>query len=184
MADQLEEWLARRFSVLEDVDVPDLWERIVGHADTEPVADLLAPRRRRWLPLAAAALLVVVSIGVYAFAADPETAEPSSDVMSPGTTPSRSSRARPAKPRDAHGDRGNRDVRHHQPDRRQPVGGDPPNAAGDDLGRCARELDQFVRTGTSDVIAVDDPPVSVSSTVPMTGSRRRCRLPRVTTPCS
>ena len=36
---------------------------------------------------------------------------------------------------------------------------DPPNAARDDLGRCARRsFEQFVRTGSSDVIAVDDPP--------------------------
>src|SRR5687768_16952560 len=83
MVEQREEWLARRFGVLEDVDVPELWERIVGDADTEPVVDMLAPRRRRWLPFAAAAtLLVVVGIGVYASSrSDPEPAEPS-DAMS------------------------------------------------------------------------------------------------------
>ena len=100
MDDLEEEPVPRRFDVLADVEVPELWERIVGHADTEPVVDMLAPRRRRWLPVAAAALLVVVGIGVYASSrSDPEPAEPSSDAMrGHKDNTSRSSRVSPARP--------------------------------------------------------------------------------------
>ena len=63
MVDEREEWLARRFDVLEHEDVPELWEQIVGRADTEPNVDVLRPRRRRWVPLAAAAAVVALLAG-------------------------------------------------------------------------------------------------------------------------
>jgi hypothetical protein len=72
MVDEREEWLARRFEVLEDVDVPELWEQIVGRVDTEPNVHVLHHRRGRWVPIAAAAaaVLVLVGIGVVVWARD------------------------------------------------------------------------------------------------------------------
>ena len=64
--DEREAWLLRRFDVLEDAELPDLWEQIVVRADTEPNVDVLRPRGRSWVPIAAAAaaVLVVVLVGV------------------------------------------------------------------------------------------------------------------------
>jgi hypothetical protein len=163
MVDQREEWLARPFSVLDDVDVPDLWERIVAHADTEPTVDMLAPRRRRWLPFAAAAalLLVVVGVGVYAFSRpDPDAAEPSTDVVSAGTntveiiegepgeasvTPTATAGIVTFDITNPTGDNRSVEIRRMLP--------------GMTLDDVRNNVEQFVRTGSSDVIAVDDPPV-------------------------
>jgi len=43
MVDEREEWLACRFDVLHDVEIPELWEQIVGRADTEPNVEVLVP---------------------------------------------------------------------------------------------------------------------------------------------
>ena len=53
MVVEREEWLARRFDVLDDIDVPDLWEQIVGRPTpnrTSMCCDrgrALGPDRRR-----------------------------------------------------------------------------------------------------------------------------------------
>ena len=41
--------------------VPELWEQIVGRADTEPNVDVLRARRRRWVPLAVAAAVLALA---------------------------------------------------------------------------------------------------------------------------
>jgi|SRR5829696_1134827 len=92
MADELDELIARDLSVLDDLDVPDLWERIVTLSDTERVE---APRRRRWWPVlaAAAAVLVVAAVvGVLAWNGDTTTHVNSTvPSTSPSTTPTSTS---------------------------------------------------------------------------------------------
>lgn len=80
MADELDELVAREFEVLEDVEVPELWDRIVALADTEPVE--VGRPRRRWPALAAAAVIVaVLGAGLVVWlrdtqqAAEPEQAD-------------------------------------------------------------------------------------------------------------
>jgi hypothetical protein len=77
MVDEREEWLARRFDVLHDVEVPELWEQVVGRVDTEPNVDTVGPRRRRWTLLAvAAAVLALVALGLVLWTrADPTTVD-------------------------------------------------------------------------------------------------------------
>ena len=69
MAEDRDELVARQFIVMEDVAVPDLWERVMTLTDTERVD---AQRtRRRWPTLAAAAVLVaVVAAGFVVFLRD------------------------------------------------------------------------------------------------------------------
>jgi hypothetical protein len=64
--------VARLFEVLDDVDVPDVWEAIMARVDTEPTAPTshVAWYRRWWPLLAAAAVLVVVAVVVYLRLAD------------------------------------------------------------------------------------------------------------------
>jgi hypothetical protein len=72
VADELDELIARDLRVLDDVDVPDLWERIVTMTDTERIPP---PRRRRWWPALAASvvLLVAAVIGGLAWNRDATT---------------------------------------------------------------------------------------------------------------
>jgi hypothetical protein len=63
--DERDVHVARLFEVLDDVDVPDVWEAIMARVDTEPT-DLNhhMRRSRRWWPVvvAAAALLIVAVV--------------------------------------------------------------------------------------------------------------------------
>jgi hypothetical protein len=69
MADELDELVAREFDVLEDIEVPELWERIVSLADTERIDP--SRSRRRWPVLAAAAVvLTLVGVGLVVWLGD------------------------------------------------------------------------------------------------------------------
>ena len=68
MADELDDLITRDLSILDDLAVPDLWERIVTLSDTERVEP---SRRRRWWPvLVAAAVVLVAAVGVLAWNRD------------------------------------------------------------------------------------------------------------------
>jgi hypothetical protein len=84
MADELDELVAADISIIERLEVPELWERIVTLADTERSE----PRRpRRWWPalLAAAVVVAVVAVTVIASRRDTPTHV---DGTTPPTTPS------------------------------------------------------------------------------------------------
>ena len=65
MPDERDVHVARLFEVLDDVDVPDVWEAIMARVDTEPT-DLNhhVRRSRRWWPVLAAAALLIVAVSV------------------------------------------------------------------------------------------------------------------------
>jgi hypothetical protein len=69
MADELDELVAGEFDVLKDVEVPELWERIVSLADTERIDP--SRSRPRWPALAAAAVvLALVAVGLVVWLRD------------------------------------------------------------------------------------------------------------------
>ena len=71
MADEREAWLADHFDVVHDLDAPDLWGQIVARADTDRNVDVVHGRRRRWVPLAAAAAVLALAIaGLVVWARD------------------------------------------------------------------------------------------------------------------
>jgi hypothetical protein len=74
MAEELDELVAREFQIFDDVKVPELWDRIVALADTEPVEH--ARGRRRWPAMAAAAVVVaVVGAGLVVWLRDEQQAD-------------------------------------------------------------------------------------------------------------
>ncbi|MET0886023.1 MAG: hypothetical protein ABWX92_06190, partial [Mycetocola sp.] len=72
MPEERDMHVARLFEVLDDVDVPDVWEAIMARVDTEPTVPTnhVVWYRRWWPVLAAAAVLVVVAVVVYVRLAD------------------------------------------------------------------------------------------------------------------
>jgi hypothetical protein len=72
MADELDELVAHDLEVLADVEVPELWERIVSLADTERV-DNRRPRSRWPLAAAAAVVVALVALGLVVWTGDDST---------------------------------------------------------------------------------------------------------------
>jgi hypothetical protein len=160
MVDEHEDWLTRRFDVLTDVDVPGLWEQIVGRVDTELAVDVIAVPRRRWMPfVTAAAALVLVTVGLWALLRDDAR---------PADTPPPPERGNTVQIVEGDGAAATvtttatagivtLDITNPTGDNRAvEIRRIKPGVSMDDI---RTNMEQYARTGTSDEVIVEEPPV-------------------------